>query len=157
VAVASAKPYASLHLAPRQITMPAPHYSVFFTGRMPFLSPNQQRQSTECNYIPQKPLYAWDSALEALLSTTDTDKNILFQQKVYKYKTQINEYIQSHDCNKSKQHYASNLLLHPWQGPREFVQPQSWLLQNNVKHTIQPITAKNTHTHLMALCPYLPG
>jgi len=30
----------------RQITMPAPHYSVF-TGRMPFLPPNQQRQSSE--------------------------------------------------------------------------------------------------------------
>ena len=32
----------------RQITMQAPHHSV--TGRMPFLPPNQQRQSTEgCN------------------------------------------------------------------------------------------------------------
>jgi len=30
----------------RQITMPAPHHS-FFKGRMPFLPPNQQRQSTE--------------------------------------------------------------------------------------------------------------
>ena len=30
----------------RQITMPTPHRSVF-TGRMPFLLPNQQRQSTE--------------------------------------------------------------------------------------------------------------
>jgi len=30
----------------RQITMPAPHHSVF-TGRMPFLPPNEQRQSTE--------------------------------------------------------------------------------------------------------------
>ena len=30
-----------------QITMPAPHRSVFFTGRMPFLPPNRQRQSTE--------------------------------------------------------------------------------------------------------------
>ena len=30
----------------RQITMPAPHHSGF-TGRMPFLPPNQQRQSTE--------------------------------------------------------------------------------------------------------------
>ena len=30
----------------RQITTPAPHHSVF-TGRMPFLPPNQQRQSTE--------------------------------------------------------------------------------------------------------------
>ena len=30
----------------RQITVPAPHHSVF-TGRMPFLPPNQQRQCTE--------------------------------------------------------------------------------------------------------------
>jgi len=28
----------------RQITTPAAHHSVFFTGRMPFLPPNQQRQ-----------------------------------------------------------------------------------------------------------------
>jgi len=32
----------------RQITTPAPHRSVF-TGRMPYLPPNQQRQSTEGN------------------------------------------------------------------------------------------------------------
>ena len=32
----------------RQIATPAPHHSVF-TGRMPFLPPNQQRQSTEGN------------------------------------------------------------------------------------------------------------
>jgi len=30
------------------MTTPAPHHSVF-TGRMPFLPPNQQRQSTEGN------------------------------------------------------------------------------------------------------------
>ena len=29
----------------REITTPTPHRSVFFTGRMPFLPPNQQRQS----------------------------------------------------------------------------------------------------------------
>ena len=34
----------------RQITSPAPHNSKFFTGRMPFLPPNQQRQSTEGIY-----------------------------------------------------------------------------------------------------------
>ena len=34
-------------LRSRQITTPAPHHSVFFTGRMPFLPPNQQHQSTE--------------------------------------------------------------------------------------------------------------
>ena len=34
----------------RQISTPAPHHSVF-TGRMPFLPPNQQRQSTEGKYL----------------------------------------------------------------------------------------------------------
>jgi len=31
----------------RQITTTVPHHSVIFTGRMPFLPPNQQHQSTE--------------------------------------------------------------------------------------------------------------
>ena len=31
----------------RQTTTPAPHHSKFFTDWMPFLPPNQQRQSTE--------------------------------------------------------------------------------------------------------------
>jgi len=44
VAVASAGLYASLH--PMQTTTPTSHHSVF-TGRMPFLTPNQQSQSTE--------------------------------------------------------------------------------------------------------------
>ena len=40
---------------PRQITMPAPHHTSFFTGRTPFLPPNQQRQSTEgINYSNAK-------------------------------------------------------------------------------------------------------
>jgi len=33
----------------RQITTPAPHRTSFFTGRMLFLPPNQQHQSTEGN------------------------------------------------------------------------------------------------------------
>jgi len=35
----------------RQITTPAPHHSEFFTGRTPFLPPNQQRQGTEGNAL----------------------------------------------------------------------------------------------------------
>jgi len=35
----------------RQITTPTPHHSVF-TGRMLFLPPNQQRQSTEGTLLP---------------------------------------------------------------------------------------------------------
>jgi len=31
----------------RQMTTPAPNHSSFLAGRMPFLPPNQQRQSTE--------------------------------------------------------------------------------------------------------------
>ena len=46
MAVASAGPYASLHLAPDR--QPRQHPTAeFFTGRMPFLPPNHQRQSTE--------------------------------------------------------------------------------------------------------------
>ena len=44
--MASAGPYASLHHTLDKITTPAPH-DLVFTGRMPFLPPNQQRQSTE--------------------------------------------------------------------------------------------------------------
>jgi len=45
VAVASAGPYASLHLIPDNHANIPP--LSFFTGRMPFLPPNQQLQSTE--------------------------------------------------------------------------------------------------------------
>ena len=46
MAVASAGLYAGLHLAPDR--QPRKHPTThFFTGRMPFLPPNQQRQSTE--------------------------------------------------------------------------------------------------------------
>ena len=46
VAVASAGPYASLHLAPDR--QPHQHHTtLFFTGRVPFLPPKKQRQSTE--------------------------------------------------------------------------------------------------------------
>ena len=46
MAVASAGPYASLHLAPDRQPLQHPT-TQFSTGRMPFLPPNQQRQSTE--------------------------------------------------------------------------------------------------------------
>jgi len=46
VAVASAGSYASLHVAPDRKSHQHPT-AQFFTGRMPFLPPNQQRQSNE--------------------------------------------------------------------------------------------------------------
>jgi len=50
VVVASAGPYASLHIVPYR--QPRQHLTTqFFTGRMPFLPPNQQRQSTEGRYL----------------------------------------------------------------------------------------------------------
>ena len=47
--MASAGPYASLHLAPDKRPHKPPT-TLFFTGRMPFLLPYQQRQSTEGKY-----------------------------------------------------------------------------------------------------------
>jgi len=53
VAVASAGPYASLDLAPDRL--PCQHLTTqFFTGQMPFLPPNQQRQSTEGKVLKAK-------------------------------------------------------------------------------------------------------
>jgi len=50
VAVASAGTYASLQLAPGR--QPCQHPTTqFFPGRMPFLPPNQQRQSTKGTII----------------------------------------------------------------------------------------------------------
>ena len=43
--MASARPYASLHLAPDNHASTPP--LSFFAGHMSFLLPNQQRQSTE--------------------------------------------------------------------------------------------------------------
>ena len=49
----------------RLITMPAPT-AQFFTGRMPFLPPNQQRQSTEGCY---RPLYiGWIDITESVVT-----------------------------------------------------------------------------------------
>ena len=48
--MASAGPYASLHLAPDKLPCQHPT-TLFFTGRMPFLLPNQQCQSTEGNAL----------------------------------------------------------------------------------------------------------
>ena len=51
--VASAGPYASLHLAPDR--QPRQHPTTqFFTGRMPFLPPNRQRRSNEGTSINSK-------------------------------------------------------------------------------------------------------
>ena len=52
MSVVSAGPYASLHLAPDR--EPRQHPTTqFFTGRMPFLLPNQQRQSTEGIFLQE--------------------------------------------------------------------------------------------------------
>jgi len=49
VALASAG-HMQIYTSPRQMTMPPPT-THFFTGQMPFLPPNQQLQSTECNKL----------------------------------------------------------------------------------------------------------
>ena len=60
--------------------MPAPHHSLFFTGRMLFLPPNQQRQSTEGTYVPQITDIGYN--LTKLLQKL---RDILFWDTVYTY------------------------------------------------------------------------
>jgi len=59
VAVASAGLYASLHLIPDNTTNIPP--LSFFTGRMPFLPPNQQRQGTEGNEADRRTTNQYNS------------------------------------------------------------------------------------------------
>ena len=62
----------------RQITTPVPHHSVF-TGRMPFLPRNQQRQSTEGN-IQQHPYHNYKTYLN--LTSTQILQHGLFEAKM---------------------------------------------------------------------------
>ena len=62
----------------RQITTPALHHSCFFTGRMPFLPPNQQRQSTEGTIHTQAKY--WDHR-----SRVGQVKNPAFQRQDWKH------------------------------------------------------------------------
>jgi len=78
----SAGPYANLHLTPGR--QPRQHRSAqFFTGRMPFLPPNQQCQSTEAAFsikVQIRIIYSHtDSAFSALT---------LFRKGIWPVKTE---------------------------------------------------------------------
>ena len=66
--MASAGPYASLHLTPHR--QPCQHLTTqFSTSRMPFLPPNQQHQSTEGNYLltyREQKSTVWDGHVTAV-------------------------------------------------------------------------------------------
>jgi len=86
VAVASAGPYTVCKSAPRsrQITTPAPTTQFLqFTDRMPFLPPNQQRQSTEATVSLRKCPYDHGFANTAYLSAiTVTNVSQSFTNKM---------------------------------------------------------------------------
>ena len=59
----------------RQTTTPTPHHS-FFTGRMPFLPPNQQRQSTEGTCTCACSLYNNNQTMKYVPEVTKTTLNL---------------------------------------------------------------------------------
>jgi len=63
----------------RQITMPVPQHSSFFTGRMPFLPPNQQRQSTEGTRRYASAIYMLSVCLSVCLSQTGIVSKRLYE------------------------------------------------------------------------------
>jgi len=65
----------SFALCSRQITMPAPHHS-FFTGRMLFLTLNQQCQITEGNYV------AWQIVAKICLQTVSDIARLLDNSRI---------------------------------------------------------------------------
>ena len=106
--MASAGPYASLHLAPDR--QPHQHPTTqFFTGQMPFLPPNQQRQSTEGNalvtYLLTYVQPDWQP--ENIMSLTPSIESWKDKSPEQHSCTWINLSVQF------KQHYISTVLLIP--------------------------------------------
>jgi len=92
VAVASAGPYASLHLAPDR--QPRQHpTTVLFTGQIPFLPPNQQRQSTDgiiCSFT-------LTVTVIAVMSHRENGTNVTKFRKLKYFNLKIND-IKILDC-----------------------------------------------------------
>ena len=94
MAAASAGPDASLHLAPDR--QPHQHPTTqFFTGRMPFLPPNQQCQSTEGKVLVQLATKIRMHTV-SLESTSDTALSQLLLAAAYHY---VAEHCPSHLMN----------------------------------------------------------
>jgi len=104
----------------RQITTPAPNYSSFFTGRMPFLLPNQQCQSTESSnreYTrPVKNFYIYS---HQKLFWGD-----LAQTRVTQEKMQVKQKL-------TRQHMLfitlPSVLWHCWLGSKKGIRPEKKL------------------------------
>ena len=113
-------------------TMPAPHHSVFFMGQMPFLPPNQERQSTEGRGLPIKLLlnqcmcgqwFDTQKQLEWIYTECFVAKatNVIFNLGTLLWEMQIS--------NISRQGYTVHFLnfttdshVSPSQAPSEFAQ-----------------------------------
>jgi len=65
----------------RQITMPVPHHSKFFSSQMPFLPPNQQRQSTkDWRHTLKAYTIAWTVGYISFIHPTDKSVLSLLRQ-----------------------------------------------------------------------------
>ena len=104
----------------RQITTPAPHHS-FFTGRMPFLPPNQQRQSTEGNKYVNR---LSGEIREAICDALYWSHMIYFVQSQYIYS--INQSVSR--CN-----FATDCIR-----SRSAVAANSWIMQQNPQSNSWP-------------------
>ena len=94
MAVASAGPYANLHLDPD--TKPCQHPTTqFFTSGRPFLPLNQQHQSTEGttnHFLPLWMTYIWRvTELWDLLQVTNGNRHQIWLQKIISYHLQLHQ------------------------------------------------------------------
>jgi len=90
VAVALVGPYGNhLHLAPDKITTPAPHRSIY-TGRMLFMTPNQQCQSTEGNKTgsTSSTKFPWESVSKRILKSVAYLPSYDQKSSVFDFETQ---------------------------------------------------------------------
>jgi len=123
----------------RQITMPAPHRSVFFIGRMPFLPPKQQCQSTEgkktsinAGSTNSLTFLTTDASYSLIFATKQLNTNATFLTSVWNDNSHLTE------CLKNKSnHWTTAMYKHKvqlLQFSTTHIFPRSSLIFCHIRH-----------------------
>ena len=115
----------------RQTTMPAPHHSVFFTSRTPFLPPNQQCHSTEGNYLSVQ--YLWKSVevtllwLITLVRRVSTATSVVSMYPLWRVLYRLPHWLVLQKCNDNN-HFMAMATIH-WKSTCVSPQLFPWIPQ----------------------------
>ena len=87
--MASAWPYANLHLAPDRITVPAFHHSVFLQARCPSCCPTNSINNNLCDLVYQSPITTYQSQIPLAFSIAGHVNTCLLTKDLPRYQTHL--------------------------------------------------------------------